>query len=277
MNRWFLYLMLVAGLVFLSGCRKSDRDEDKELQSAEDFGIAQATFADLFHQLDLYCAGLADVNRNSQPGLQNCASVTVNPALPNPSFPKTVSIDFGPVNCAGPDGVLRRGVITAVFSGRYRDSLSTITITPNNFYRNDIRVLGTQVLTNQGRINGVLTYSVSDQNCSLVFPDTKTISWDSNRSRRWINGESTPGDFSDDSYEISGTASGRGTKGNTFTANTVSGAPLLVSMNCRYIKSGKLILKPANLLDREIDFGSGACDDKATVTIAGKTYEITLR
>jgi hypothetical protein len=36
-------------------------------------------------------------------------------------------------------------------------------------------------------------------------------------------------------------------------------------------------LKPANLLDREIDFGSGACDDKATVTIAGKTYEITLR
>jgi hypothetical protein len=267
--------LLFLALVLLGiSCRRSDRDNDKETQSSSDNALAEACWNDVFKQVDDAAAVTADVNRNSFPSLASCYTVTVNPALPNTTYPKTVTLDFGPANCAGPDGINRRGKIIAVFSGKYRDSLTSITITPTNYYVNDNKVQGTKTIINQGHINGVATFSVNVQNASITAPDGKTISWNSQRTRRWIAGESTLGVVSDDVYEITGSASGTGTKGNTFTVTITS--PLRIEMNCRYIVSGVLKLSPANLSDRIVDFGSGACDADATVSILGNSYSITL-
>jgi hypothetical protein len=258
----------------MASCHKSDRDTDTETQSATDYSIAEACWKDVFKQLDDAAAVTADVNRYSVPVVTTCYTVTVTPALPNTTFPKTVTIDFG-TGCTGPDGIVRKGMISAVFSGKYRDSLTTITITPANYYIDGYKVQGTKTITNQGHINGVATFSVNVQNATITTPDNKMITWNSQRTNRWVAGESTLGTVLDDMYEVSGSGNGTGTKGNSFTMTITT--PLRVETGCRYITKGVLKLQPANLEERVIDFGSGTCDDKATVSILGNSYEITLR
>lgn len=269
-------LLSITFLLAFSSCHKSDRDWDTETQSTSDLALAESSWNDIYAQLDAVSATLADVNRvTSSYSPLACATISVNPALPNPAFPKIVTIDFGTTNCTGPDGKNRRGIITAVFSGRYRDSLTVITITPSNYYVNDNLVQGTKTITNNGHINGVMTFSIDVQNGSITRPDGKRITWNSQRTRRWIIGESTIGVVSDDVYEISGSGNGTGIKGNSFYMLITT--PLVVQMSCNYITKGVIKLTPANLSDRIIDFGSGACDDQATITINGNTYNFTLQ
>ena len=92
--------------------------------------------------------------------------------------------------------------------------------------------------------------------------------------REWIAGESTILDPWDDVYLISGTADGTGINGNTFSV--VIHNPLRVALNCKWIESGTLTLTPQNLSPRDVDYGSGACDDQATVTINGTVYNVTM-
>jgi hypothetical protein len=262
-------------LFFLS-CHRSDRDKDTETQSASDNYLAEACWNDVFKQLDDAAAVTPDVNRYAcPPSAATCYTVTVTPAFPNTTFPKTVLVDFGSTNCTGTDGIARRGQISAVLTGKYRDSLTVISITTNNYFVNDYKVQGTKKIDNLGHINGIMTYTDTVTNAVITQPDSKTITWNSQRTNKWIAGESTLLNVSDDVYEISGAADGRGTKGNHFVLTITT--PLRVEIGCRYIVSGVVKLTPDNLADRIIDFGAGTCDDKATVTILGKSYEITLR
>ncbi len=272
MKKFTLFLAAFSFFTFNS-CRKSDRDNDKETQSATDNALADGCWNDIYRQVDDASAVTPDLN-GPPIHTASCYSVTVNPGLPDTTFPKTLTLDFGTANCMGSDGINRRGKIIAVFTGKYRDSLTQITITPNNYFVNDNQVSGTKTILNKGHINGVMTYDITVTNASIKRPDGKTITWSSQRTRRWIAGESTLGIVSDDVYEITGTMNGTGVNGNTFSVSTTS--PLKVMMNCRWIVSGGLKLTPANLADRYIDFGSGSCDDQATVTINGNTYNITL-
>jgi hypothetical protein len=51
-----------------------------------------------------------------------------------------------------------------------------------------------------------------------------------------------------------------------------------MSLACRkHFVSGIFNHTPENKPTRTIDFGDGACDDIATVTVNGKTYTVTLR
>ena len=100
-----------------------------------------------------------------------------------------------------------------------------------------------------------------------------TITWTSTRQREWIGGESSP-TWSDDVYLITGSASGTNAHGNTFTAQIT--IPLRREIGCHHFVSGRFDLTPTGKATRTIDFGNGACDDQATVTINGNVYNITL-
>ena len=137
---------VVACFCFFS-CSKSDRDNDTETQSSQDYTTAQFMFGDLFTQMDAVASVKAVVNRPNPPSnntASSCAIVTVNPALPNPTYPKTMTINFATSNCTGSDGVNRRGTLTIVFSGKYRNVGSVITISTNNYFVNDYSLQETE-------------------------------------------------------------------------------------------------------------------------------------
>jgi hypothetical protein len=77
----------------------------------------------------------------------------------------------------------------------------------------------------------------------------------------------------DDEYTITGNGSGINRKGNAYTLTIQN--PLIVKMACKYITQG--IIEFVNSKKTlEIDYGNGSCDDDATITINGVTYNIKL-
>ena len=273
-----LALVAIVGSVIFSSCRKRDKEEvDKDTSSASDQSLASTTVNDMTSISDEAGKSYAvsSFRTENTDGLLNapCASVTVDTL----SAVRTITVNFGSTNCTCLDGRERRGSLIMSFTGRYRDSLTVITVTPQNYFVDDNQVTGSKTITNKGH-NAAhhLVYDISANIQIIKANGGGTISWQSNRQREWITGESTPS-WSDDIYSITGSASGTNASGNTFTSVITS--PLIRNMaaGCRrHFTQGVLEHTPAGKATRYIDYGNGVCDNKATVTINGNTYAITL-
>ena len=272
-----LAVVAIAFTSIISSCRKKTEDEkDKDTSSAKDQALASSAVNDLTNISDEAGRSL-NISSFKVDGtsavLSTCASLTFDTLL----SAKTITVNFGTTNCLCNDGRYRRGMITLAFTGRYRDSLTTITVTPLNYYVNDNQLLGTKTIKNKGH-NAAhhLVYEIN-ANMSVVKGDgSGIITWSSIRQREWISGESTL-TWNDDIYSITGGATGAAAGGGTFS--TLITTPLIrnMALGCRrHFTSGVVEHAPTGKATRYIDYGSGACDDIATVTIDGVSYTITL-
>jgi hypothetical protein len=268
-------VIVIAFSIAYSGCKKDK--QDKDTKAAENNAYAENVFADIFKQIKEQASTDTNVARYAQKSDKTgCATLTVSP-IGYGIWPKTLTIDFGTTNCQGTDSNWRRGKIICVFSHYYQDSLTTINVSLDNYYFNDNHVTGTKTITNLGHIghtNGTnnLKFSVVVSNATITKPEG-TISWNSTRTNEWIVGEGTPY-ILDDVYMITGAANGTDVNGNTFTVNITTA--LKVAVSCRWIESGILEITPQGLPTRTVDYGSGDCDNQATVTINGYTFNIVL-
>ncbi len=206
--------------------------------------------------------------------LGHCVTITRDTV----SNPHTLIINFGTSNCLCFDGKNRRGEILVTYSGHYRDSGSTHTISLKDYYVNNNHVEGSQTVTNNGHnAAGNLTFSINVNTTITDSASGKTLTYTSTRTREWVAGSDTWGwkAWSDDVYKITGSASGTAFDGTSFTLTITN--PLLVSLSCRWIEAGTFEFTPQGKLKRTVDFGNGNCDNIATVTIAGISFPITLR
>ncbi|MDP1746710.1 MAG: hypothetical protein Q8L90_14140 [Bacteroidota bacterium] len=274
----FKYLMVVAtvGVLFTACKKEKDEPADTDTTGAADNALAESSFNDASNISDQAAAGnltsyLAANNGSDERGLLSaCATITHDTT----TSPRTIIVDFGTTNCLCSDGRYRKGIINISYSGHYKDSASTHTITFTNFFVNDNQVTGSHSVTNNGHNNnGHLTFTIAVTGTIIKANSGGVISWTSNRVREWSEGESTA-IWSDDVYLITGTASGSHSNGNSFTATITSA--LKIKMNCHNIVSGGLDLTPSGKPTRSIDWGNGTCDNQATVTINGHVYNITL-
>jgi len=187
------------------------------------------------------------------------------------SNPKTVLIDFGNDECIGNDGRIRKGKLNITYTGRYREEGTVITITPENYTVNGNLVQGQKTITNLGlNSNGQLHFAIA-VNGSVTAPGAWTISWMANRTRTWVEGQSTT-ILSDDVYEITGSCSGVNRNGVSYTSSITQA--LRAKLNCAWLVSGSITLQPQDHETRYIDFGNGACDSRFTVTVDGETYQL---
>lgn len=278
-NRFILAAVLLstAAAVFI-GCRK-DKDEDNDTSTAGDNAFAESTFNDVVNISDEagYSGSVSNYRLGNGDGiLTTCATVTFDSL--NTADQDTIHINFGSTNCACNDGRNRRGEILVYYSGHYRDSASTHTITFNNYFVNDNQVLGTKTVVNNGHnAAGHLVYSITVSGQIILANNGGTITWNSTRQREWTAGETTMA-WSDDMYSVTGSASGTGANGHSFTVNITSPLIRNMAVGCRrHFVQGTFDLTPDNKPTRTVDFGTGACDNIATVTINGHTYTITLR
>jgi hypothetical protein len=265
-----------------SSCRKdkmSDPEEkDNDTSAAADQSLASSTENDITSIADeagrTYSVSsfkIADIEGILS---TSCATVTVDSSAA-PS--KTITVNFGTNNCLCNDGRYRRGALAFSFTGKYRDSLTVINVTPQNYFVNDNQVTGTKSITNKGHnAANHLVYQISANIQIIKANGAGTISWQANRQREWMTGESTM-TWNDDIYSITGNASGTNANGNTFTSVITTPLVRNMAIGCRkHFVSGVLEHTPSGKATRHIDFGNGACDDQATVTINGVTYTITL-
>lgn len=270
--------ILVAGSLVFTGCRRDE--EDTDTSAAADNAFAESTFNDVVNIADE--AGRSGTLSNYRQGADNsgllstCATITFDSL--NGADQDTITVDFGSVNCTCNDGRNRRGKILVYYTGQYRDSASTHTITFDNYYVNDNQVLGTKTVTNMGHnASGSLVYDINVNGTIHLANGAGTITWTSQRQREWTAGESTAVWY-DDMYSITGTASGVSAAGESFTMTITNPLIRNMALGCRrHFTQGTVELTPGTRPMRTIDFGSGACDDIATVTINNQTYTIHLR
>ncbi len=278
MQKQFASILLLGCFLFtFYSCTKnnSSNDADNETQSAADNSFAESTNNDVITiSTQSEDNGVTGSLGDSTYGylLSPCANVSID----NISNPHRLIIDFGNSNCLCLDGKYRRGKILVAYTGLYRDSGSTHTISFNNYYVNDYKIEGTQTVINNG-VNGAdnITFSIQ-VNSTITDTSGRTLTYTSERTREWVAGEATEGltGWIDDVYSITGTASGTAFDGTQFTSNIASA--LIVALNCRWIEEGKIEFKPDGKLTRTINYGNGDCDNKATVSIAGLSFDILL-
>lgn len=271
--------MLVAVSMVFTSCRRDE--EDTDTTAAADNAFAEACYSDVANIADE--AGISGTVSNYRVGdpntgglLTTCATVTVTNA--NTADQDTITVDFGSTNCTCNDGRNRRGKIIVFFTGLYRDSASTHTITFDNYFVNDNQVMGTKTVTNLGHnAAGHLVYDIDVNGTIILANGEGTITWNSQRQREWTAGESTSVWY-DDMYSITGSASGVSAAGENFSMNITNPLIRNMALGCRrHFTQGTVELTPGTRPMRTIDFGSGACDDIATVTINNHTYTIHLR
>ncbi len=263
----------IVSILFFTGCKK---DELNDQSAAIDNAIAENMFDDVYKRIDEEAANSESMNgKLTDNGIQTFASLgcadSVQILTTNGGFPKTLTIFFNQNICS--DGRIRNGKIVSIFTGKYRDSATVITTHFVKYTINGNEIHGLKTIKNNGtNSNGFLNFSIQVDTASIIT-SSGTISWQSTRNRAWTAGANTKNLLIDDEYTITGNGSGINRKGNAYTLTIQS--PLVVKMACKYITQG-IIDFVNSKKTLEIDYGNGSCDDDATVTINGVTYNIKL-
>jgi len=259
-----LTVLVIAGL---TACRKEkDTPLDLDYTSASDNARAEDLFSDMLRTVD----DAAQAN-----GLRSTADACAPTiTIDTVTVPHTLTIDFGSVNCTASNGRARRGILHVTFTGRYRDPGTVITITPEDYYVNDLHVQGTKTVTNLGlNGDGDPTFSVNVNGSVTAADGSWTATHQAQRTRTWITGDDTATPL-DDVYRITGSGSGVNRNGTAYTVNITQ--PLRVAVGCAWITAGTVQVVPDGKPARIIDWGSGACDGTFTVTVNGTSYTVNL-
>ena len=281
-NAIFSSVLVTVALISLTitGCKK---DEDPTIQNDNANSavyksmVVESGRADFVeNDIDLMAdeAARGHFGQNGLQGPQGilnpCATVTHDTT----SIPHVITIDFGPVNCLGNDGHWRRGQIIISYTGHYFQAGSVRSIGFNGYYVDDNAITGTRTVTNNGQ-NGAGNYNwtIDVVNFTITKPNNDWFTRNSNRNREMIQGYGTMNPW-DDVYMITGTASG--VKSNGHTMNTTIVTPLRKEVGCKWIVSGTMDMQPNNLPVRTIDYGTGTCDNIATLTVNGVSHTIQL-
>ena len=260
-------------IVVNTGCKKDD-DDDKKVENtsyAEDAAMMEQAINDLdVIVLRALSHGPTSLNGGGNP-ISTCATIKIDTT----GVLKVMTIDFGQKNCLSFDGRYRRGRLIVHYKGKASDSTHYRRVEPDFYYVNDNRITGTKEVSAKG-VNGSkqLLY-VSSFKGELFFADITYGSIKSEQTRyyTWTGGANTP-QLVDDVYDITATGNLTRNAGDKFVVETL--APIKLSLDCNWIKEGVVRITPGGATRRSIDYGSGACDNKATLTVNGITRQVLL-
>lgn len=267
-------IIFIFSLVIQFSCKKEGLVVDNDYQSVIDDistdNVVQSVFSNVNSYALIYLGA-------KQTNIDSNIIVSITPFYPLDSFPKTLILDYcNGVNCS--DGKLRKGKLIAVINNKWEiepfSNPISAEITTNNFYENNVQILGTFSILFNGFLDSVPSFSMETNNAELIFENGKHTQWSSSNTSKWISGFNTIDDISDDVFFLSGNKTGINCNGKGYESNITSSLKFDNSCQNSTITQGKLELIPQEIAKRIIDFGNGECDRKASVTINGITVEI---
>jgi len=267
-----IVLALSVLTVLLFSCKEEDVINTPELtstQATQDHLFAEQVFNDVGYIVE---KGFMDNGQN-----KSCPNYTLMNT--DTSDVDTLIIDFGNGECPATNGKIMAGKIEITYTGKYRDALSVITTTFNDYHVNNNLVQGERIVTNEGiNSNGNMWFTI-EVNDASINTDNGIINWESNRVREWVKGQNTNFDISDDGYKITGSTSGSAGNGNDFTTEITDA--LEVDLECLLygeciVKSGVTKISPSGYSDRIINYGDSICDCNIDLIINGTTYPIVI-
>lgn len=262
---FFTLVFLTFSLFLINSCKDKESDIQSDLvQASQDDATADDIFDDLSRQADLY--------QESQKA--TCPTVTVT-SPDSSAFPRHVVIDYG-TGCEDAFGRIRKGKIIVDQTDYFFNVDAVRTFTLDNFYINDYHVEGTRAVVCNGRNDeNFIQHTITLTGGKVTTPEGLVITRDAVHTREWIEGDSTLINFYDDIWRIKGTAQGVNRFGNEYTS--VITQPLIIDMSCMYKLTEGLITINSDNHIVTIDYGSGSCDNQASVTVDGVPHTIQFR
>ncbi|MCX6307387.1 MAG: hypothetical protein NTY32_00680 [Bacteroidia bacterium] len=201
--------------------------------------------------------------------LTDCPVITVDTI----AVPHVMTIDFGTA-CTGKDGRVRSGkIIVSATSFKIFPSVRQKTF--DNFTVDSRKIEGSVTKTIQKDLINISRTATIKENIQVINTvKGDTISRVSDITRLYKM--NVLADKTDDQTLTWGTVVNTRPNGVIFTKTIAEATPLLFQASCRHIVSG--IASFENSLGRKwsIDYGDGSCDNKATLTVNGKSKEITI-
>jgi hypothetical protein len=202
-------------------------------------------------------------NPNTMNWIGQCATITVTGNFPA----KNIKIDFG-TGCTSPNGVVRKGIVNILLTDSVRTPGSIATITFDNYYVNTFKKEGTITRTNTTVAgSNTLSHNRTVTNGKITGPNGKYWLHSSNIDITQTAGINTPCDITDDVYTLTGTRTATNAAGKSRTSSTQT--PLQKKTSCSNIDMGILKVEGPNHY-AIIDFGDGACNNLATISIDGR-------
>ncbi|MCC6459996.1 MAG: hypothetical protein IT260_05980 [Saprospiraceae bacterium] len=262
----FLIAALLMGLFIIPSCVKTDKNNDSELATSEDLAIQEGISQEIDRS--------AEVAIQERGGGGSCPTVTLD--KPWGTWPNTLTIDYGPDGCAGPNGThILKGKIIVHQTADVFSAGATRTLSFDQFFIDAIQVEGTRAWTNNGlNASSQWSFTVTSTNVKLSYPDGSSQSWNQNHTVTLIDGAYNLNPW-DDVWSTTGTASGVNREGLAYTANITQA--LIKKTACNWISAGEIEFAAGGNSAR-VDFGNGDCDNKGTLIFPnGDSIQITLK
>lgn len=270
-NVIFAASLLVFATSF-SACQKTEI-ADPIIDSIQDDDQATALFDNAQNEVDeVISSGAAkssDQQSASYETFSGNGSRTIVKTFSGDTTIRTITfVDF--INPNSLNEHVKNGVIVIkVLGGPAQTQFVRIT-TFENFNIDGIKIEGKRVVTKTAdhQFNDVLTGG------KVTFTDNTFCTRQYNHTRTWTSGFDTPINIWDDAFTIEGSASGTNRKGKEYSRTIINA--LVIENACRWIVEGTIEIV-ADGKTATLDYGMGDCDNIATLTVNGKTYDIQLR
>jgi hypothetical protein len=284
-----LYLLVALVAIGFNACKDDDEKiSSEQTAAANDQAVAEAQFNDAN---DLSTAAFAVPSGADMAGrISNGKMVTLtvagdtrftgatvtletpaNNSIVNPQG--TITIDFG-TGQTDSRGTTRKGKIIIAYKGYRWVPTSTMELTFNNYFVNDIKVEGKRTVTTTSVNNTGITFGVKDVDGKVTFTDGKSITRAATVTHKWQFGAT----IAANQWIVEGVANGKTRDDKTYTV-TIS-KPLVFKVECalskNYLPAEGEILLTVGVVPIKINYGTGTCDDLVTVTVNGITQEITV-
>ena len=290
-----LVLAVVLSLAIFSCSKKDNNDEvnfsvDEAAVNAK-IDVSNDDVSDIIEgQFDATStnplSGKSTENRlPTLPNLPACAVITRVPSFGTAVTVGTLvtkTINFGTVGCTMPNGNILKGKIIMTFTFDPNATSHTINYQFDNFYHNAVKFDGNKTFTRTMTAATAASAShpivVMTMDMTATFPDGRIYTRVGTRTREIIEGYNTPTDFLDNVYKITGNWTT--TKPNSTVQTSTITTPLRVRMSCINVNK-PLIVAGVISFERNnqtatLDYGNGDCDNLATFTFNGVSYQIII-
>ena len=269
---FLLALIAVLAVVGLNSCNKTDAVSEAEVSKTTiaDYATIVTAFASDFDD-ELTSTDESDLKSAS---LARCFTVTIAKNADGAFYPRVWTVDYLDGTCTLFSGNTKKGKIHVSLSDFWKNEGSLKTVTFEDYYFNSNKMTGVKTILNTGlNEKGNLTFAKTIAGASLTNPDGSSISWECKKQSELIGGGSTFL-FADDVYSVTGSGTGINLDKKNYTLTITS--PLIYKNGCFYPVSGIVKIDAVGGDVQTIDYGTGACDNLATLTVGGVTSEIKL-
>lgn len=210
-------------------------------------------------------------------GVYVCKVVTVDHP-DSTTFPKVVTIDYGE-GCSiivNDDTITKSGkIIITITQPLFIPGAQRI-ITFEDYYVNGIRIEGTRTVTFDNiNAENMLIYQIRLENGKLTFPDSTCYTRTTERTRAWERAANPL----DDVVWLTGWVEGTNRRELQYRHEILERLMIMRCAEARYkwtIVDG-VIECTVGEESWTIDYGSGDCDDTATLTREGESQQIRVR